>query len=276
MTNKQHEAEGILTRATIRPERTLLKWYPSPLAFLCPKRCWNSGIPKNPEICPVSYPKMKPPMETKTPMMNEWIVTRGIGELSYGPTYGCFSEWEVSPSEELAFLLAKGSCALNFVNLPMMMSRMPIVGDNSYIDRWAYVPQDMQVFINASKPLSPSFNPMERKKNISEHKTYCCRNPEACRGLLHSWYLSPQGQGPCIVPSSHLIVWNTHIVIENLFRMIRCRHIQKRCLATEISRSIIPAQWLYKSRGHPVSGQRIRRKVLRSIYQSNFYSNGPI
>jgi hypothetical protein len=46
----------------------------------------------------------------------------------------------------------------------MMMSRMPIIGDNSYIDRWAYVPQDMQALINVSKPLSPSFNPMEINK----------------------------------------------------------------------------------------------------------------
>ena len=60
---------GQLTSATIVPDLLFVNTS-APVSGLCvsANRLRKSGISRNPEICPVSYPKMKPPMDTRVPI----------------------------------------------------------------------------------------------------------------------------------------------------------------------------------------------------------------
>lgn len=70
-----------LTMETINPDRTLLKLY-VPSGFSCANRCLKLCISKKPEIWPVSYPKMIPPIETKAPSNTDLQVTHGTRDSS--------------------------------------------------------------------------------------------------------------------------------------------------------------------------------------------------
>lgn len=70
-----------LTMETINPDRTLLNLY-VPSGFSCANRCLKLCISKKPEIWPVSYPKMTPPIETKAPSNTDLHVTHGTRDSS--------------------------------------------------------------------------------------------------------------------------------------------------------------------------------------------------
>lgn len=66
---------------TISPDRTLLNLY-VPSGLSCANRCLKFFISKKPEIWPVSYPKMIPPIETKAPSRRDRHVTHGTCDSS--------------------------------------------------------------------------------------------------------------------------------------------------------------------------------------------------
>lgn len=66
---------------TINPDRTLLNLY-VPSGFSCANRCLKLRISKKPEIWPVSYPKMTPPIETNAPSNTDLHVTHGTRDSS--------------------------------------------------------------------------------------------------------------------------------------------------------------------------------------------------
>jgi len=54
---------------------------------------------KKPEICPVSYPKMIPPTETKAPRKKDLRVRNGTGLSSRGPAVFSWSVMEGDDSD---------------------------------------------------------------------------------------------------------------------------------------------------------------------------------